>query len=246
MSVTRVRAHQLRLDGSGGLESQADGDLAIKLNGASLALSASGLIVNGLRTVAGDPGSPANGDTWYDSTNTVPKLRAAGVTQRLVGTVYANTANSSSVTNTTTETTFDVNYTFPANFFTAGKAIRLFYQAVYQGNLTASPSFLTKLGGVTLGSSAPVINEAATNLRGSVLMELVCRTTGATGTFGRSGFVGFEQALGGSDTLFGASGGTAVVVDTTATLQLAVTVTWSAASVNNIAFLHQFIVEVLN
>lgn len=204
------------------------------------------LYVQGLQQLSSDPGSPIDGETWYNTTAQSPRFQQKGKTLGDVGLYFANTTSSSSVSNTTSPTVLNVTATLPANFFTVGKAVRINCTLDYSANTGVTLSSSMQMGGVTVATLPVTAAGAVSGAR--VFFEGVycCRTTGVSGTFGRSGYVLGENQTGGANTSVGASGGTTVTIDTTSAITIQVTVTWSAASSANTVLLHQMSVEVLN
>lgn len=254
MAVTQVRAQQLRLDGSGGLEAQTDGDLAVKLDGGSLALSSSGIRHKALYSTASDPGSPADGDVWYNTTDKMPKVYEAGITKGLSGLVYANTADSSEISNTTTPTIASLTYTFPANSLSAGKAFKVtahFRYDTQAGGAASKPlNILARIGGVGIANFNFSLAQNMANKRTHIQYVSIIRSDGVNGTTTTAGFgaaeidaapdptVKFLVAGQGSPTATGA-------IDTTVPNTVDFEVTWGEANSGNRIEIRTMTVELM-
>lgn len=170
----------------------------------------------------------------------------------LVQTIFTGTADAV-VTNTTTETsaigTGTGSKTILANSLFVGRTIRIEGGGVYSaaaiapGNLTVKVKFgSTVIATVVLGS----ILSAASTLGFQFDCDIVCRTTGTTGTLMTSGSIDYASSTLGAR-LFGDlnNGGVVTTIDTTVDQVLDVTVTWQTASTSNILKTTYTTVEVL-
>ena len=149
-------------------------------------------------------------------------------------------AQSSTVTvaNTTTATTLlgtlTGSATLPANFFGVGKTIIVYVTGTY--TTTGSPTCTLNLtiGGVAVGSIA--LNHTG-SLSPAVFYDaqfvITCRTTGGTGTLQYSSIGRMDVGTSTSSATFFQSSATSGSVDTTGTLLVGLTATWSAASASN-------------
>lgn len=162
-----------------------------------------------------------------------------GVTS-LVSTLFKATAIVT-IANTTTETsTIGAGVgttTITANTLAVGNTIRIHGGGVYSaaaiapGNLTIKVKNGTNvLASVVLGS----ILSAASNLGFDFDVDLICQSTGASGSFAIAGKVGYTSSTLGAR-LFGDlnNSGTLVTIDTTSNQTLNVTATWQTASASN-------------
>lgn len=160
------------------------------------------------------------------------------------GQTYASVAESSDVTNTTTATPFDVNYTIQANTLQAGDTFHI--TGVVKTDATVSTD--TFLYSVDLDGTAAATSNAvdvANNDVGVFDLYLTFRTVGATGTavlWGQISDVDAEQDAG--QPAFQAFYEDASI-DTTADIVIDVTGTWSAAAAGNQASLKAFVVTKL-
>lgn len=153
--------------------------------------------------------------------------------------LYENTAASAAVSNTTAETLFDKNYTVPANFFVAGDVIKIHAQGIVTGvNSTNTFNFKLKIGSTVIAATG-AINPTA-NDEWQFECTLVVRTIGASGTFVASGL----EALGTPGTVTALPFLKAsTAIDTTATQQIGVSCTESAASSGNSARLDVLVIS---
>jgi len=167
------------------------------------------------------------------------------------GKTYVNTAASSAVTATTTETLFDANYTIPANTLKAGNKIRIRFQGIatatnstdtlavklYLGCTNAAPP----VGGITLLSLAAT--DVANNDVFQGEYELIVRTEGASGTVVGCGTYKSVPAAEGTMTIKDdilAS----TTLDTTAAQLVAVSATWSTNNAGNSCRLDVMVVSI--
>lgn len=203
-------------------------------------------------------GLTGDGDIWYDSTQKAMQVFVDGIEQTLVGVIFTQTADKS-VTNTTTETTIIGTgvggLALPANFWVAGKTIRIRIGGVYS-TVAATGDIVTirvKLDAVVIALKATsALLTGATNLSWWGQVDITCRSTGATGTVQARGSVRYQiTAVGGVaedelDDPTGAAGTATATIDTTQGDTLDVTVQHSAANASNTVKSICATVEVLN
>lgn len=148
--------------------------------------------------------------------------------------VYANTAASTAVSNTTTETAFDTKYTLPANSLSEGQVIKIKFQGIATAtNSTDTLTIKLYIGGT---SGTALISMAATDVADNNVFtgeyELIVRTVGASGTIVGVGTYKSIPAAEGTMTIKDdilAS----TTIDTTASKDICVSATWSVASTSN-------------
>lgn len=147
------------------------------------------------------------------------------------GEVFASPSPSTVLTNTTTPTKYDQNYTFPARSLHAGDTIRVVGEiSIPSGNSTDTLATDLMLG-------TQVINTLAafdpTNGGGDTIQvtcDIEIRTDGASGTMFASGQ--WIKNVNGTPTVVPFTLGS-TAIDTTAVQQLALRGTWSAASTSD-------------
>lgn len=232
---------KMLLDTNPGLVLGAGGVKILLPASSGLALGASGLTVQGLATLAADPGSPTNGDAWYNSTSASSKFRVAGITRELGGLLYANTADSTAIASTAAETNFNLNLALPAAYFRAGRALLVRICGVYSDILTPTLQLKLKAGSVTLLDLGAVLLGAGVSSKVfSAVFLVICRTTGGSGTLQTTvqsaALDGVQQPVAP----------TVATVDTTATQTLQVSAQWSASSSSNTTALQSMTIEALN
>lgn len=153
--------------------------------------------------VGSDPGSPGNGTIWYNSTSTVQGFRFQDSGVQGGGTFVVNQALSTGVVlNSTNAGSVKAStYTsiqFPANFFTAGRAMRIRYSVamvirtgttINGGLYWVGSSTSTSLDGNFVSFAGPASE--------SFLAEiyLVCQSTGVSGFFQVNGYYMDQQGL---------------------------------------------------
>lgn len=160
----------------------------------------------------------------------------------------ANTADSTAVNTTASETNFSQTLSYPANSLVAGKAYRITARGVYgttsAGTLTmrlrlkTQSQTLADTGAVTLGASQ-------TNRGWELDCTVICRTVGASGTLSTQGkatwFSGTLPATTATSTDMENTG--TATVDTTAAVSIIVSVQHGASNAANTATLTHLIVE---
>lgn len=164
------------------------------------------------------------------------------VAQDGIGSLFVNTADSTAVANTTTETNFDVSYSVPAALWSVGRVLRV----TASGKVSAhsSPPTLRlrlKAGSVTLlDLAAQNITASLVNGEWRMSVILVCRSTGGTGTLAAT----LQQAL--IDAVTVGKPQNVATVDLTTAQTLQVSAQWSAANAANTATLETLLIERLS
>jgi hypothetical protein len=161
---------------------------------------------------------------------------------------YSNTADSTAVSNTASETTFDVSASIPSSLITAGKRFRVTAAGRYSTALIGAPTltFRLKYGSTTIVSSGAVTTVA--NASGNAWWFdgfIQFRTTGMSGTAVGNAEATVQTGVGISNLGAGTSAGT-VGVDTTGTTAIGVSITWSTADSSDTAVLEQITVVAVN
>lgn len=204
-------------------------------------LRASGGLAN-FATKLGIPSlaaSTTEGDFWSDSTQKSLATFTDGIKQMLSGCVFTQTADKT-VANTLTETsivgTGVGGLTLPANFFVAGKTVRITMSGVYSTVAVTGDTVTIKIkyGSTVLASKATTaLVTGGTNLAWFADALITCRSTGASGTVQVSG--GIRYQIAGSAIIEDElnNGVTTTTLDTTASGLLDVTVTHGAANASN-------------
>lgn len=172
----------------------------------------------------------ANAGEWF------PVLRMPG---RVGGLLFSNLVPSTAVSNTTTETKFDQNFTLPANLLNAGDVLRIRAQGIFTAvNSTNTQLCKLYLGSIVLAQTAAVNPTANDEFYFDA--EVIVRTNGSSGTVVSSGL----QTLGtpGTATAYPFLKAS-TAIDTTATQQIAVSDTCSVANAGNSARLDMLTVE---
>lgn len=144
-------------------------------------------------------------------------------------TLYANTAASAAVSNTTAETAFDKSYTIPANTLAAGDVITIKgWARATATNSTDTLNIKLKIGSTIIVASGAL--DVANDDMVYFEATLVVRTIGASGTFVATGTVTIGTAGTATVKSFYVASTT---IDTTATQAITVTATWSVANSGN-------------
>lgn len=153
----------------------------------------------------------------------------------IVGTLFTQTADTT-VANTTTETTLfgtgvavGGGLTLPANFFVAGKTIKIHIRGYHSSTGNPNVTFKVKLGSTVVATGTGVSGNGSTS--GFYFdSEITCRTTGATGTV--SAGAQYNEVHSSGLNLGIVQTGT-TTIDTTASHVLDVTITWGTANAGN-------------
>lgn len=152
--------------------------------------------------------------------------------------LYAATAAGTTLTNSTDETSLG-SYTFPANFFQAGKVIR-FSGLVRTASSNSTDTLVVK---VKFGATTLITTAAIDQANGDICSfsgTITCRAAGSSVTVAGNGFYGPADASGTAALEWGA---VASSVNTTATIALDVTGTWSVAHADNQCALQALVIE---
>lgn len=197
----------------------------------------------GIRIAATSAAAATDGDLRNDSTQKALQAFVGGLKQTLVGCPFSQIADVT-VANTGTETTLVSTgagivgtATLPANFFTAGKTIRLVAAGIYSTAATVAQTLTirVKYGSTTLVATAAIskVNVLA-NRAWSLDVLITCRTVGGTGTVYAQGVGGFFHWSSASVPAAAelVSTGT-VTIDTTAASALSVTAQWNSGAVGD-------------
>lgn len=252
----RINGATVSLGGGGDSPGTPDNSLQYRVNSTTLGGAANFNISNGNAqwdSVAA-AGSPANGESWYDSTQKALTLSQEGLKVYYGGAIYAATAGAT-VANTVTETSIigtapsTNTKTLPANFFVPGRTIRVTVRGVVSTDGVA-PRIVTiklKLGSTVIAS--PLLQpELSANSEGwAATFEITCRTTGSSGTVVGAGFA---LVINNARTALIADAAptstSTTTINTTTTQAIDVTVTWSNASASNTITSTIALIEVLN
>lgn len=159
--------------------------------------------------------------------------------------VYANTAASTAISNTTTEALFDTQYSIPANTLKAGTVVKVRFQGIATAtNSTDTLTIVLYIGGL---AGTALISMAATDVADNNVFTgeytLVIRTAGASGTMVGVGTYKSIPAAEGTMTIKDdilAS----TTIDTTAAQVIGVSADWSVASASNSVRLDVLTVEI--
>lgn len=188
----------------------------------------------------------SSGNLAFNGRLTTTDGVTSGTARIVGGRAYTNTAASTAVSNTTTETLFDKSYSLPANTLKAGTLVRIRYQGIATAtNSTDTLAVKLYIGGL---SGTVLISHAATDVANNDVfsgeMSLICRTAGASGTIVGAGTYKSVPAAAGTATYKDAILAS-TTIDTTAAQVIGVSAQWSVASASNSCRLDFLSVEVL-
>lgn len=150
------------------------------------------------------------------------------------GVLYSNTAASTAISNTTTETAFSTKATLLANSLAPGSLIRIRYQGIATStNATDTLAVKLYIGGL---AGTALISHAATDVANNDVFqgefEVLIRTIGPSGTMVGTGTYKSVPAAAGTATYKDAIIAS-TAIDTTAAQDIVVSATWSAASASD-------------
>lgn len=192
------------------------------------------------------PTSPNSGDVWHDSTQNTLSYYAAGVEQTVNGVLFTQT-QTVTVADTVTETaltgTGTGTLTLPANFFAAGKTIKI--RALGYHSSTASPNITirVKLGSTTILTTGAIASGNGSDDAWVCDAFFTCRTTGGTGTvIGQ----GYYEEVHGNGNRGGMVNTATTTIDTTESQAISITVEWGTADAGNTISCTNVLIEVLN
>lgn len=226
----------------------ADTSLSTGAGGAAVNLAAnggllvsSGVLVRGTRVVTADPGSPADGDTWYRSDIGSYHEQELGQTLAATHVLSRTVADSTTISNTSAMTAASIGVPIPANFMTVGKVIRFRITGFY--NSVSTPTLQINLGLDSVSTLLDGIQfNAASTGRFVVEGTYTCRSTGSGGTLQQS------TSFWVDGTAFGQGGTEAATIafNTTAAHTIFPCFQFSAASASNNVLVRSIIVEALD
>ncbi|MHB1865152.1 MAG: hypothetical protein ACYCPS_03245 [Candidatus Saccharimonadales bacterium] len=204
---------------------------------------------------ATDP-TEVNGAMYYNSADESFRCGVNGVWRSCSGgLVNSDTAASTAVSNTATETDFsggtNNQYTMLANDCQPGVVYNITASGVYSDASATTPTltFDLTLNGTTtniLASGALATGSGVTNSGWQVTAQLICDTSGASGTLEAQGnaLVSTTNGTAGTGANVGImSNSTTQSINTTTANTLGLGVTWGTASTSNTIQMRQFIVQ---
>lgn len=204
--------------------------------------------------LAGNVSTTTDGTVWNDSTQKGIAAYVAGMTNHLVGKIFGATATAASTNNGSATNLIGAGVgqtNLPANFFTAGKTLRLNLRGRYWSGVTAPTwTLLAKLGSTTVATATIAAGEQdALFIDKGITGELVitCRTAGGSGSFYSEGEWRYPTTSGGLTVPAATPAqwfGTATV-DTAAAQTITVTAQPSSVIAANSIVIHIGTIEVL-
>jgi predicted nucleic acid-binding Zn ribbon protein len=197
------------------------------------------------KTTSGDP-TGVNGAMYYNSSSHSFRCYLDSTWMDCGGLVSANTSVpvGNTVNNVAAETDFPTNYTLPANYCQPGRVIRITAAGVYGTSAGGNTVTLKlKFGSTIIGATGAVNPGVGISNRGWRMdYQIICDTTGTSGTVEGQGAVFLFTTSSGSVDLEMPNTGT-VTINTTTTQQVQVATQWSIANAANTFTLRQLIIE---
>jgi hypothetical protein len=219
---------------------------------ASVASSTTWLLIGGtssgsqLRLGSGGSGTgTTEGDIWNDNTNKTLACFVNGIKQFLNGNLFAQTTTgtiANSVTETTISSTGQGTLTLPANFFVAGKTIRIRANGIMSSISSPTLRIRIKAGSTTLLDTTAVSVGNHTNALWMVDSIITCRTTGGSGTVFAQGI--FEE-YGTTKNQHSMVNTTTTTLSTTSSQAMTLTAQWGTASASNTISCTNLTMEIL-
>lgn len=161
------------------------------------------------------------------------------------GVLFTQT-NTVTVANTVTETALTGtgvgSLTLPANFFVAGKTLRLRMWGYHSSTANPTITAKIKLGSTVIGTMTGSSGNGS-NDTFIVWGDITCRTTGAAGTVFTQGEY---NEIHSSGLKIGTKNTATNTIDTTASQAVSITIQWGTADVGNTISATNFTLEVLN
>jgi len=151
---------------------------------------------------------------------------ASGTARVVGGRCFSQTQASSAVTNTTTETYFDQGYTFPADSLKVGTVIKMRFQGIATATNGADTLLIKYYIGPDMFFATAAVDVDDNDIWVADI-EMTVRTIGATGTFVASASYQDPDAAGTAPKWTNTA---STVFDSTGTLLVRSSATWSAAS----------------
>lgn len=203
-----------------------------------------GLDINGL-TEDTDPDPAADFIPTYDSSAGTNKKvkpenffpgRQSILFSQTEDTTLANTVTPTDLINSTNALG---SVTLPAGLLAAGSVVRITMTGHYSTTGTPTFELAVNLGGTELATTGvKSLATGAANIGWKLDFEIICRSTGATGTVVASGIARMTV-----DGTFGLVKTTAVTVDTTGTLAITAPGTWGTADAANTLTCQTVVIE---
>lgn len=184
----------------------------------------------------------AAGRALLDDADAAAQRTTLGLSQANDGRSLAiNSADSTAIASTNSETNFSLSYAIPAGLLNAaGAAIRVRASGRLSSTGTPTLTLRIKAGSVTLFDLGAQSVGAVSNQPWHIDAVVVCRATGASGTLFT---VAQEQRVGGRT---GTTIGTSATVDLTAAQTLQISAQWSVNNASNTITEELFEVSAVN
>jgi len=227
---------------------QSDGNVGIGTSNPSETLDVSGKTktVNLQITSGATDGyilkSDTNGNaSWVDPNTTLPPTLNYGL--------FAQTGNSTPITNTVVETTLldggVGTLTVPANGFQVGDSFKIELAGHISCNSAATLRIRIKSGAVILGDTGVVAMDTATNKHWNVKALFTIRALGAAGaaSIATGGVFSYSKTSGNNFEGFDFSTVNNTTFDTTTSNTLDVTAEWGAANVVDTIYSEVFVLN---
>lgn len=223
-----------QLNSSGQLVNRSSGGFAIQGSAGTNLFSTAGttsvtigtsdttgtVLVLDTKTDAGDP-TGVDGAMYYNSNMQAFRCYQSGEWRSCIGGLATSSTSPQTISGTTA-TDFTTTYTIPANACVPGRVYRITARGVYSTNLTGGNTTISVIAGsTTLLSSTVTLGGSANNRQWILSADVICQTTGATGTVEAAGtFMRFTGAASSASTEMVNTA--AVTLDTTAAQTLKV------------------------
>ena len=172
-----------------------------------------------------------------------------GRKQTQSGVLFTQTSTVT-VANTVTETAITDggvgSLVLPANFFIAGRTIKLVGAGYHSNNNSDTLRIRVKFGSTAILDTGAQASGASSNDGFQLAAFITCRTTGASGTIMAQGEYKEYTGTPSSHDTYQLVNTSTTTIDTTASQTISVTAQWAVASASNTISLAIFTVEALN
>lgn len=148
--------------------------------------------------------------------------------------VYASVADSSAISNTTTETEFNKSYSVPSSSLVVGSVVRVQAFGIWAATLNPQADLYFRLGGTRIAGHAGIAHNAASG-QWQILGIATVRAPGSSGTVQRGYGYAVTGTTGLNENVLANDLNGTVTLNTTTSLTAAVSWKWNAAAAGNSA-----------
>ena len=213
--------------------------------GNSTADSTGVVLVLDTKNTTGDP-TGVDGAMYYNSSLRSFRCHQGGAWRACIGGLVASNIGTSTLSNTSTsEFVFPNTYTIPANNCVPGRVYRVTARGTYSAPaLPPNVTVRLKADTITLAATGAVGLSSVSDRQWSLNADVICQTTGATGTVEAAGT--YIRSTGVNAANMSEMVNTAAItIDTTVAQTLQMSVQWGGGGGTSTQTLRQFTVEAM-